>query len=130
MIIEAVVENFDAKREILAKVDALRRPGALITTNTSGLPVGRLAEGMSDDFRKHWLGTHFFNPPRHMRLMELISTPESDPQVIQFVADFCSRRLGKVVVYANDRPNFIANRILLFSVMHTLQAMRLHGLTI
>ena len=129
-IIEAVVENFDAKREILAKVDALRRPGALITTNTSGLPVGRLAEGMSDDFRKHWLGTHFFNPPRHMRLMELIPTPESDPQVVQFVTDFCGRRLGKAVVYANDRPNFIANRILLFSVMHTLQTMRLHGLKI
>ena len=129
-IIEAVVENFDAKREILTKVNEIRRPGTLITTNTSGLPVGRLAEGMSDDFRKHWLGTHFFNPPRHMRLMELIPTPESDPRVVQSVADFCDRRLGKVVVYANDRPNFIANRIFLFSVMHTIQAMQAHGLTI
>ena len=129
-IIEAVVENFDAKREILSKVNEIRRPGTLITTNTSGLPIGRLAEGMSDDFRKHWLGTHFFNPPRHMRLMELIPTPESDPRVVQSVADFCDRRLGKVVVYANDRPNFIANRIFLFSVMHTIQAMQAHGLTI
>ena len=129
-IIEAVVENFDAKREILTKVNELRRPGTLITTNTSGLPIGHLAEGMSDDFRKHWLGTHFFNPPRHMRLMELIPTPESDPRVVQSVADFCDRRLGKVVVYANDRPNFIANRIFLFSIMHTLQAMHTHGLTI
>ena len=129
-IIEAVVENFDAKRKILGRVNELRRPGTLITTNTSGLPVAKLAAGMSDDFRKHWLGTHFFNPPRHMRLVELIPTPESDPGVVRFVSDFCDRRLGKVVVYAKDRPNFIANRIFLFSVMHTLRAMREHGLTI
>jgi 3-hydroxyacyl-CoA dehydrogenase len=129
-IIEAVVENFDAKRKILGRVNELRRPGSLITTNTSGLPVAKLAEGMSGDFRKHWLGTHFFNPPRHMRLVELIPTPESDPRVVQFVDDFCDRRLGKVVVYAKDRPNFIANRIFLFSVMHTLRTMREQGLTI
>ncbi|HUG82734.1 MAG TPA: 3-hydroxyacyl-CoA dehydrogenase/enoyl-CoA hydratase family protein [Bryobacterales bacterium] len=129
-IIEAVVENFDAKRKILTRVNELRRPGTLITTNTSGLPVAKLAEGMSDDFRKHWLGTHFFNPPRHMRLVELIPTPDSDPRIVRFVDQFCSRRLGKVVVYAKDRPNFIANRIFLFSFMHTLRAMREHGLTI
>jgi 3-hydroxyacyl-CoA dehydrogenase len=129
-IIEAVIENFDAKRKILARVNELRRPGTLITTNTSGLPVAKLAEGMSDDFRKHWLGTHFFNPPRHMRLVELIPTPDSDPRIVGFVDEFCNRRLGKVVVYAKDRPNFIANRIFLFSVMHTLRAMREHGLTI
>ncbi|MDA1312860.1 MAG: 3-hydroxyacyl-CoA dehydrogenase/enoyl-CoA hydratase family protein [Acidobacteria bacterium] len=129
-IIEAVVENFDAKRKILARVNELRRPGTLITTNTSGLPVAKLAEGMSDDFRKHWLGTHFFNPPRHMRLIELIPTPDSDPRIVGFVDQFCNRRLGKVVVYAKDRPNFIANRIFLFSVMHTLRTMREHGLTI
>ena len=113
-IIEAVVENFDIKRDLLKKVDSHRREGTLVTTNTSGLPVGSLAEGLSDDFRRHWLGTHFFNPPRHMRLIEIIETPETDPEVSRFISNFCDRRLGKVVVYANDRPNFIANRIFPF----------------
>ena len=129
-IIEAVVEDFDAKRELLAKVDGLRKPGTLISSNTSGLPIHRLAEGMSDDFRRHWLGTHFFNPPRHMRLVEVIKTPETDPDVVSFLSDFCDRRLGKVVVYANDRPNFIANRLFLFSVMHTIEAMQAQGLSV
>ncbi len=129
-IIEAVVENFDIKRDLLQKVDQHRREGTLVTTNTSGLPVASLAEGLSDDFRRHWLGTHFFNPPRHMRLVEIIETPETDPEVSRFVSDFCDRRLGKVVVYANDRPNFIANRIFLFSVMHSLKTMLDQGLTV
>ena len=129
-IIEAVVENFDIKRDLLQKVDQHRREGTLVTTNTSGLPVASLAEGLSDDFRRHWLGTHFFNPPRHMRLVEIIETPETDPEVSRFVSDFCGRRLGKVVVYANDRPNFIANRIFLFSVMHSLKTMLDQGLTV
>ena len=129
-IIEAVVENLDAKRELLEKVDRLRRPGTLISSNTSGLPIGRLAEGMSDDFRKHWLGTHFFNPPRHMRLVEIIRTPETDPDVVRFVSDFCDQRLGKVVVYAKDRPNFIANRLFLFSVMHSINTMLEQGLSV
>ncbi len=129
-IIEAVVENFDIKRDLLQKVDAHRREGTLVTTNTSGLPVASLSEGLSDDFRTHWLGTHFFNPPRHMRLVEIIETPETDPEVSRFLSDFCDRRLGKVVVHANDRPNFIANRIFLFSVMHSLKTMRDQGLTV
>ena len=129
-IIEAVVENFDIKRDLLQKVDQHRREGTLVTTNTSGLPVASLSEGLSDDFRTHWLGTHFFNPPRHMRLVEIIETPETDPEVSRFVSDFCDRRLGKVVVYANDRPNFIANRIFLFSVMHSLKTMLDQGLTV
>ena len=129
-VIEAVVENFDIKRDLLKKVDSHRRGGTLVTTNTSGLPVGSLAEGLSDDFRRHWLGTHFFNPPRHMCLIEIIETPETDPEVSRFISDFCDRRLGKVVVYANDRPNFIANRIFLFSVMHSLKTMLDQGLTI
>ena len=129
-IIEAVVENFDAKRALLDKVDRLRKPGTLISSNTSGLPIGGLAEGMSDDFRRHWLGTHFFNPPRHMRLVEIIPTPETDPAIVRFVSDFCDRRLGKVVVYANDRPNFIANRLFLFSVMHSIKTMQAQGLSL
>jgi 3-hydroxyacyl-CoA dehydrogenase len=129
-VVEAVVENFDIKRELLRKVDEFRRPGSLVSSNTSGLPIGRLAEGLSDDFRRHWLGTHFFNPPRHMRLVEIIPTPETDPAAVTFVSDFCDRRLGKVVVYAKDRPNFIANRIFLFSVMHTIKTMLAQGLSV
>ncbi len=129
-IVEAVVEKFDVKRQLLEKVDRVRKPGTLVSSNTSGLPIGKLAEGLSDDFRRHWLGTHFFNPPRHMRLLELIPTPETAPEVTEFLREFCDKRLGKVVVDANDRPNFIANRIFLFSIMHTLRAMREHGLTV
>lgn len=129
-IIEAVVENFDVKRELLRRVDKHRKPGTLVSSNTSGLPIASLAEGLSEDFRRHWLGTHFFNPPRHMRLIELIPTADTDPEVVRFVSEFCDRRLGKVVVYAKDRPNFIANRIFLFSVMHTLKTMQEHELAV
>ncbi|MDA0206009.1 MAG: 3-hydroxyacyl-CoA dehydrogenase/enoyl-CoA hydratase family protein [Acidobacteria bacterium] len=129
-IIEVVVEKFDVKRQLLEQVDRLRRPGSLVSSNTSGLPIGKLAEGLSDDFRKHWLGTHFFNPPRHMRLVELIPTPETAPEVTAWAQEFCDKRLGKAVVFAKDRPNFIANRIFLFSVMHTLKTRREQGLTV
>ncbi|MEZ5364178.1 MAG: 3-hydroxyacyl-CoA dehydrogenase family protein [Bryobacterales bacterium] len=129
-IIEAVVEKFDIKRQLLDKVSQVRRPGSLVSSNTSGLPIAKLAEGYPDDFRRHWSGTHFFNPPRHMRLLELIPTPETDPTVTAFLENFCDQRLGKVVVQAHDRPNFIANRIFLFAVMQTIQAMLDQGLTV
>ena len=129
-VIEAVVENFEAKRTLLAKVDQHRKKGSLISSNTSGLPIGALAEGYSADFGKHWLGTHFFNPPRHMRLVEIIPGPETKPEVLDFVSDFCDRRLGKVLVYAHDRPNFIANRIFLFAVMHSVKTMLEQGLSV
>ena len=129
-VIEAVVENFEVKRTLLAKVDQHRKNGSLVSSNTSGLPIGALAEGYSEDFRKHWLGTHFFNPPRHMRLLEVIPGPETKPEVVNFVSDFCDRRLGKVLVYSHDRPNFIANRIFLFTVMHTVKTMIEQGLSI
>ena len=129
-IVEAIVEKFDIKRSLLDKVNAARRPGSLVSSNTSGLPIAKLAEGYPDDFRRHWCGTHFFNPPRHMRLLELIPTPETDPAVTAFLEDFCDRRLGKVVVHAHDRPNFIANRIFLFAVMQTLKTMLDQGLTV
>ena len=129
-VIEAVVENFEVKRTLLAKVDQHRKRGSLVSSNTSGLPIGALAEGYSEDFRKHWLGTHFFNPPRHMRLVELIQGPETKPEVVNFVSDFCERRLGKVLVYSHDRPNFIANRIFLFTVMHTVRTMLEQGLSV
>lgn len=110
-IIEAVVENLDAKREIWRKVDVCRRPDAILSTNTSGIPLAHISEGFSSDFRRNFLGTHFFNPPRYLHLVEVIPGPETDPAVLAFVADFCDRRLGKGVVRCKDTPNFIANRI-------------------
>jgi 3-hydroxyacyl-CoA dehydrogenase len=123
-IIEAVVENLDLKRALLKKVEAVRKPGTIITTNTSGLPVHSIAEGFSEDFRRHWFGTHFFNPPRYMRLLEIIPTPESDPAAIEAIAHFGSVRLGKGIVYAKDTPNFIANRIGCFSVVNIARLMQ------
>ena len=129
-IIEAVVEDLELKRALLKKVEAVRKPGTIITTNTSGLPVAQIAQGMSDDFRRHWFGTHFFNPPRYMRLLELIPTPESDRGAMDATAHFCDVRLGKGIVYAKDTPNFIANRIGTFSVLNVMRIMQEMGLTI
>jgi len=123
-IIEAVVENLDLKRALLQKVEAMRKPGTIITTNTSGLPVGKIAEGFPQDFRRSWFGTHFFNPPRYMRLLELIPTPDTDRALLDAVAHFSDVRLGKGVVYAKDTPNFIANRIGTFSVLNVIRLMR------
>ncbi|MGH9499263.1 MAG: 3-hydroxyacyl-CoA dehydrogenase NAD-binding domain-containing protein [Terriglobales bacterium] len=123
-IIEAVVENLDIKRSLLKQVEAIRKPGTIITTNTSGLPVGKIAEGFSDDFRRAWFGTHFFNPPRYMRLLELIPTPEADSAAISAVSHFSDTRLGKGVVLAKDTPNFIGNRIGTFSVLNVIRLMQ------
>lgn len=123
-IIEAVVENLDIKRSLLKKVEEIRKPGTMITTNTSGLPVSKIAEGFSDEFRGSWFGTHFFNPPRHMRLLEIIPTPEADRAAIDAVAHFCDVRLGKGVVIAKDTPNFIGNRIGTFSVLNVMRLMQ------
>src|SRR5258707_1779978 len=129
-IIEAVVENLDLKRALLKKVEAIRKPGTIITTNTSGLPVGKIAEGFSDDFRRAWFGTHFFNPPRYMRLLELIPTPDADRALIDAVSHFCDARLGKGVVMAKDTPNFIGNRIGTFSVLNVMRLMQELDLTV
>ena len=129
-IIEAVVENLEIKRALLKRVEAVRKPGTIITTNTSGLPVGKIAEGFPDDFRHSWFGTHFFNPPRYMRLLELIRTPDSDRALIDAVAWFSDIRLGKGVVFAKDTPNFIANRIGTFSVLNVMRLMQEMDLTI
>src|SRR5271165_3168202 len=129
-IIEAVVENLDLKRALLRKVESIRKPGTIITTNTSGLPVSKIAEGFSDEFRRSWFGTHFFNPPRYMRLLELIPTPEADPALIDAVSHFCDVHLGKGVVIAKDTPNFIGNRIGTFSVLNVMRLMQEAGLTI
>ena len=129
-IIEAVVENLDIKRSLLRKVEAIRKPGTIVTTNTSGLPVGKIAEGFSDDFRWAWFGTHFFNPPRYMRLLEIIPTPEADRAAIEAVMHFADTRLGKGVVIAKDTPNFIGNRIGTFSVLNVMRLMQEMDLTI
>ena len=129
-IIEAVAENLEIKRGLLKKVEAVRKPGSLITTNTSGLPVGSIAQGFSEDFRRHWFGTHFFNPPRYMRLLEIIPTPETDPAAIETVAHFCDVRMGKGIVTAKDTPNFIANRIGTFAGLNVFNIMQQMDLTI
>jgi len=129
-IIEAVVENLDLKRALLRKVEAIRKPGTIITTNTSGLPVEKIAEGFSDDFRRSWFGTHFFNPPRYMRLLEMIPTPDTNPGAIDAVAHFCDIHLGKGIVLAKDTPNFIANRIGTFSVLNVMRLMQEMDLSI
>src|SRR2546430_7320044 len=123
-IIEAVVENLEIKRGLLKKVEAVRRPGTIITTNTSGLPVGKIAEGFSDDFRRAWFGTHFFNPPRYMRLLEIIPTAETDRAALDAVVHFADVQLGKGIVCAKDTPNFIANRIGTFSVLNVMRLMQ------
>jgi 3-hydroxyacyl-CoA dehydrogenase len=129
-IIEAVVENLEIKRSLLRKVEAVRKPGSMVTTNTSGLPVGKIAEGFSDDFRRSWFGTHFFNPPRYMRLLEIIPTADSDRAAIDAVAHFSDVRLGKGVVMAKDTPNFIGNRIGTFSVLNVMRLMQEMGLSV
>jgi 3-hydroxyacyl-CoA dehydrogenase len=119
-IIEAVVEQIEIKRPLLEKVDAARRPGSIVTSNTSGIPIAALADGRSDDFRRHWLGTHFFNPPRYLHLLEIISTADTSRDVVNAVGHFADHRLGKGVVVAKDSPGFIGNHIGLYGMMRIL----------
>jgi 3-hydroxyacyl-CoA dehydrogenase len=129
-IIEAVVEDLAIKRNLLRKVEAVRKPGSIVTTNTSGLPVAKISQGFSDDFRRNWFGTHFFNPPRYMRLLEIIPTPDADPAAMDAIAHFCDLHLGKGVVRAKDTPNFIANRIGTFSALNVMRLMQEMDLSI
>jgi 3-hydroxyacyl-CoA dehydrogenase len=129
-IIEVVAENLEIKRGLLAKVAEFRKPGAIVTTNTSGLPIHLIAEGLPEEFQEHWAGTHFFNPPRYMKLVEVIPGPKTSRLVLDTLSDFCDRRLGKGVVIAKDTPNFIANRIGTYSMLNALRLMRTLGMTI
>jgi len=129
-IIEVVAENLEIKRKLLARVAQFRKPGAIVTTNTSGLPVHLIAEGMREEFQQHWAGTHFFNPPRYLKLVEVIPGPKTSPAVVEALAEFCDRRLGKGVVVAKDTPNFIANRIGTFSMLNALHLMGTLGMTV
>lgn len=129
-IIEVVAENLEIKKSLLAKVAAFRKPGAILTTNTSGLPVHLIAEGLPEELQEHWAGTHFFNPPRYMKLVEIIPGPKTSAGVVAALEDFCDRRLGKGIVVAKDTPNFIANRIGTFSMLNALRLMASLGLTV
>src|ERR1041385_2975090 len=119
-IIEAIVEQLDIKRSLLEKVDAARRQGSIVSSNTSGIPIAAIAEGRSDDFRRHWLGTHFFNPPRYLHLLEIIPTPDTGKTVVDAVTAFADHHLGKGVVVAKDTPNFIGNHVALHGVVEIL----------
>jgi 3-hydroxyacyl-CoA dehydrogenase len=119
-IVEAVVEQIEIKRPLLERIDAARRPGSIVTSNTSGIPIAALAEGRGDDFRRHWLGTHFFNPPRYLHLLEVIPTAETSRDVVNAVRHFADHRLGKGVVIAKDSPGFIGNHIGLYGMMRIL----------
>src|SRR6266498_1588945 len=130
LIIEAVVENLEIKRKLYERVEQHRRAGSIIASNTSGIPIRNLAEGRSDDFRAHFLGVHFFNPPRYLHLVELIRTEWTKPEVSCFMFGFLDQRLGKGVVPAKDRPNFIANRIGTYGALHTIKTMLEYGYSI
>lgn len=129
-IVEAVVERLDVKREVLAAIESARRPGTLVSTNTSGLSVAAMAEGRSKEFREHFAATHFFNPPRYMKLVEIVPTEDTAPEVTELLGELCTNRLGKGVVVARDTPNFIANRIGTYGMLVTLADTIRFGLTV
>lgn len=129
-VIEVVVERLDIKQQVLANVEKHRMPGTLITTNTSGIPIHAIAEGRSDDFKKHFCGTHFFNPPRYLPLLELIPGPDTDPAVLSFLEAYGQRVLGKVTVVCQDTPAFIANRVGVYGIMALFHLVEELGLTV
>ncbi|CAG5012013.1 putative 3-hydroxyacyl-CoA dehydrogenase [Dyadobacter sp. CECT 9275] len=120
-VIEVVVERLDIKKSLYEKVDVLRKPGTLITSNTSGIPIHLMAEGRSEDFKKHFCGTHFFNPPRYLRLLEIIPTKETDPGIIDFLMHYGDLFLGKTTVLCKDTPGFIANRLGIYALIQTIR---------
>ena len=129
-VIEVVVERLDIKRSLYEKVEQFRKPGSLITSNTSGIPIHLLSEGRSEDFKKHFCGTHFFNPPRYLRLLEIIPTADTDPAIVDFLMNYGDLYLGKTTVLAKDTPAFIANRIGVFGIMSIFQLVEKLGLSI
>ena len=129
-IIEVVVERLDIKQMMYEKIEKYRKPGTLVTSNTSGIPIHLMAEGRSEDFKKHFCGSHFFNPPRYLRLLEIIPTPHTSPDVVDFLMEYGDVFLGKTTVHCKDTPAFIANRIGVFSIMLIFNSMEKLGLTI
>jgi 3-hydroxyacyl-CoA dehydrogenase len=129
-IIEVVVENLEIKKKVFDQVEQFRKKGALVTSNTSGIPIQLMTEGRSEEFKKHFCGTHFFNPPRYLRLLEVIPTKDTDKEVVDFLMHFGSLQLGKTTVLCKDTPAFIANRVGIYSIMKVLQTMENLQLTI
>src|ERR1700761_5424164 len=129
-VIEVVVERLDIKQQVFEKVEKYRKPGTLISSNTSGIPIHLMAEGRSDDFKKHFCGTHFFNPPRYLRLLEIIPTPFTNQEVIDFLMHYGDLHLGKTTVLCKDTPAFIANRVGVYSVMSVFHLADQLGLSI
>ena len=129
-IIEAVVENLDVKKQVHGRINQHRRHGTLVSSNTSGISIRNIAEDLSRDYQECFLGTHFFNPPRYMYLIELIPTDVTRPDLVEFISDFAEYTLGKGIVHCKDTPNFVANRIGIFSVLHTIHLMLEEGYTI
>lgn len=129
-IIEVVVENLDIKKKVYEQVEKYRTPGTLITSNTSGIPIHLMAEGRSDDFKKHFAGTHFFNPPRYLKLFEVIPTPHTDPEVTQFLLHYGDLYLGKTSVLCKDTPAFIGNRVGVWGLLKVIDSMRKYDLNV
>ena len=129
-VIEVVVERLDIKQSVFSEVEKYRKPGTLITSNTSGIPIHLMTEGRSDDFKKHFCGTHFFNPPRYLRLLEIIPTPHTDPDVVAFLMHYGDLTLGKTTVLCKDTPAFIANRIGVYGMMAIMNTMEQLKLTV
>ncbi|MCC5921145.1 MAG: 3-hydroxyacyl-CoA dehydrogenase/enoyl-CoA hydratase family protein [Cyclobacteriaceae bacterium] len=123
-IIEVVVENLDIKKKVFDQVEQHRKPGTIVSSNTSGIPIHLMTEGRSDDFNKNFAGTHFFNPPRYLKLLEIIPTPHTDPELTDFLMDYGSRFLGKTTVLCKDTPAFIANRVGIYSIMKVVETMK------
>lgn len=129
-VIEVIVERLDIKQSLFEKVDAFRKPGTLITSNTSGIPIHLMSEGRSDDFQKHFCGTHFFNPPRYLRLLEIIPGPQTDPAIIDFLLHYGDLFLGKTTVLCKDTPGFIANRLGIYAMVQTIRVAEEMGLSV
>jgi 3-hydroxyacyl-CoA dehydrogenase len=129
-IVEAIIEELPAKRDLVARIDRLRKPDSIVSSNTSGLPISQIAANASSGFKTHFIGTHFFNPPRYMKLLEVIPTRETNPEIADFVREFAEHRLGKSVVICKDTPNFIANRLASISGAMLVDFVLQHGYTI
>lgn len=129
-VLEAVIERLDIKQQLFEKIEKHRKPGTLITTNTSGIPIHLMSEGRSEDFRQHFCGTHFFNPPRYLRLLEIIPAPDTKQEVIDFLMLYGDRYLGKTTVLCKDTPAFIANRVGVFGFMAVFHAMQQLGMSV
>ena len=129
-VMEVVVERLDIKKIVFDQVEKYRKPGTLVSSNTSGIPIHLMAEGRSDDFKKHFCGTHFFNPPRYLKLLEIIPTPHTDPAIVDFLMNYGDQYLGKTTVLAKDTPAFIANRVGIYAIMELFHYIDKEGYTI